>query len=94
MVSGHPPALHDREPAGWHRLQMQVMTHGIVRTEAVWFDFAPDRVHRAGTAGRNFTDRQRIRRKAGSRGRRYRAMPPGERLAVPAAIMADETVAS
>ena len=64
MVSGHPPALHDREPAGWHRLQMQVMTHGIVRTEAVWFDFAPDRVHRAGTAGRNFTDRQRIRRKA------------------------------
>ncbi len=61
MVSGHPSALHDRQPAGWRRLSMQVMTRGIVRTEVVWFDLAPDRLHRA---GRNFTDRQRIRRKA------------------------------
>ncbi len=41
-------------------------------------------------AGRNFTDRRRIKRKAASRARRYRAMPPGERLAVLAAVMAVE----
>ncbi len=41
-------------------------------------------------AGRNFTDRQRIRRNAESWARRYRAMPPGERLAVLAAVMAVE----
>ena len=33
-----------------------------MRTEVVWFNFAPDRVHWASYAGRNFTDRQRIKR--------------------------------
>ena len=37
-----------------------------------------------------YTDRQRVKRKAQSWGRRYRALPPGERLAVLAAIMAAE----
>ena len=91
MVSGHPSALYDAHLAGWRRLQIQVMTHGVVRTEAVWFNFAPHRVHWASAAGMNFTDRQRIKRKAESWGRRYGEMPPGERLAVLAAIMAAET---
>ena len=54
----------------------------------MWFNFAPDRVHWASCAGR-FTDRQRIR-KAANWGRRYKALPAGERLAVLAAIMAVE----
>ncbi|EQD26003.1 phage DNA methylase, partial [mine drainage metagenome] len=41
-------------------------------------------------AGKNFTDRQRIKRKAENWGRRYRALPPGERLAVLSALMAVE----
>ena len=41
-------------------------------------------------AGRNFTDRQRIKRKAESWGRRYAALPVGERLAVLGAMMAVE----
>jgi DNA adenine methylase len=44
----------------------------------------------AGYAGRNFTDRQRIKRKAESWARRYQAMPRGERLAVLAGLMAVE----
>ena len=90
MVSGHPSALYDERLADWRRLEMQVMTQGIVRTEVVWFNFAPDRVHWASCAGRNFTDRQRIKRKAANWGRRYEALPAGERLAVLAAIMAAE----
>ena len=90
MVSGHPSSLYDEALSGWRRLEMQVMTHGVVRTEVVWFNFAPDRMHWAGCAGRNFTDRQRIKRKAANWGRMYRQMPPGERLAVLAAIMAAE----
>ena len=90
MVSGHPSVLHDEHLAGWRRLQVQVMTHGVVRTEAVWFNFVPGRVHWASAAGMNFTDRQRIKRKAENWGRRYGEMPPGERLAVLAAIMAAE----
>ena len=50
-------------------------------TEKVWFNFEPDRVHWASCAGRDFTHRQTVKRKAASWGRRYRAMPPAERLA-------------
>jgi DNA adenine methylase len=66
------------------------MNQAGVRTEKLWFNFVPDRVHWASYAGRNFTDRQRIKRKAGSWGRRYQALPRGERVAVLAAIMAVE----
>ena len=47
-------------------------------------------MHWARYAGSNHTERQRIKRKAQSWGRRYRALPPGERLAVLAAMMAAE----
>ena len=88
MVSGHPSALYDEMLAGWRSLALQVTTQAQVRTEVVWFNFAPDRVHWASYAGRNFTDRQRIKRKAANWGRRYKALPAGERLAVLAAMMA------
>ncbi|AGA34480.1 phage DNA methylase [Thioalkalivibrio nitratireducens DSM 14787] len=60
------------------------------RTEKLWFNFTPDRVHWPRYAGKNFTDRQRIKRKAASWGERYRAMPAAERLAVLSALMAVE----
>jgi len=66
------------------------MNQGSVRTEKVWFNFSPDRVHCACYAGRNYTHRQMIKRKAENWARRYAAMPPAERLAVLAALMAVE----
>ena len=90
MISGYPSALYDEHLAGWRSLSLQVMNQAGVVTEKLWFNFAPDRLHWARFAGRNFTDRQRIKRRAESWGRRYRAMPPAERLAVLAAMMAVE----
>jgi DNA adenine methylase len=66
------------------------MNRGGVRTEKLWFNFTVDRVHWAGYAGKNFTDRQRIKRKSANWARRYQALPPAERLAVLAAMMAVE----
>ncbi|WP_237251768.1 hypothetical protein [Thioalkalivibrio nitratireducens] len=43
-----------------------MMIQGRVRTEKLWFNFTPDRVHWPRYAGKNFTDRQRIKRKAAS----------------------------
>ena len=82
MVSGYRSALYEERLGGWRRVELQVMNHAGVRTECVWMNFAPDRLHWARYAGRNFTDRQRIKRKAQSWGRRYAALPVGERLAV------------
>ena len=90
MVSGYPSALYDRMLADWHSVSLQVMNQAGVVTEKVWCNFAPGKPHWHTSAGKNFTDRQRIKRNAASWARRYRAMPPGERLAVLAAVMAVE----
>ena len=90
MVSGYPSSLYDGRLEGWRSLSLQVANQAGVVTEKVWFNFEPDRVHWASLAGRNFTHRQTVKRKAASWGRRYAAMPPAERLAVLAAMMAVE----
>ena len=90
MVSGHPSALYETMLSDWRRIALQVTTQARVRTEVVWLNFEPGRMHWAGHTGRNATDRQRIKRKAARWAEGYRKMPPGERLAVIAAIMAVE----
>ena len=90
MLSGYPSRLYDELLADWRSLEVQVNNQACVVTEKLWLNFGPGRPHWHACAGRNFTDRQRIRRKAESWARRYRRMPPGERLAVMAAVMAVE----
>lgn len=90
MLSGYPSALYDEMLDGWRSLELQVMNHDGVRTEKLWFNFTVDRVHWAAYAGRNFTHRQQIKRKAANWARRYQALPPAQRLAVLAAMMAVE----
>jgi len=90
MLSGYPSALYEELLPDWRSLELQVMNQAGVRTEKLWFNFEPDRVYWPSYAGKNFTDRQRIKRKAANWGRQYQAMPPAERLAVLSAIMAVE----
>ena len=90
LVSGYPSALYDELLGGWRSLELQVMNQGGVRTEKLWFNFTLDRVYWASYAGKNFTDRQRVKRKAANWGKRYQALPRAERLAVLAAMMAVE----
>ena len=90
IVSGYPSALYEEQLSAWRSMELQVMNQGGVRTEKLWFNFTPDRVHWPSYAGKNFTDRQRIKRKAASWGRRYQELPRAERLAVLSAMMAVE----
>ena len=90
ILSGYPSALYDDLLGQWRTLELQVMNQAGVRTEKLWFNFTPDRVHWPAYAGRNFTHRQSIKRKAHSWGRRYQAMPPAARLAVLSSIRAVE----
>lgn len=97
MLSGYPSDLYDQTLGGWNHLEIQVMNQAGVRTEKVWFNFEIDRYHWATYAGKNYTDRQSIRRKAANWGRMYREMPRHERMAILAAIMEverDESTAS
>lgn len=90
ILSGYPSAVYDEHLGAWQTLELQVMNQAGVRTEKLWFNFTPQRLFWARGAGKNFTDRQRIKRKADNWARRYQAMPPAERLAVLAAVMAVE----
>jgi hypothetical protein len=63
------------------------MNQAGVRTEKLWFNFTPDRVHWARYAGKNFTDQQRIKRKAANWAKRYKNLPRSKRLAVLSSIM-------
>ena len=90
MISGYPSRLYETQLSGWRSVSLQVNNHAAVVTESVWFNFAPDRLHWARFAGRNFTHRQSVKRKAANWARRYAALPPAERLAVMAALMAVE----
>jgi hypothetical protein len=90
ILSGYPSDLYDEQLADWRALEIQVMNQAGVRTEKLWLNFTPDRVFWPSFAGKNFTDRQRIKRKAASWAERYQAMPAPERLAVLSALMAVE----
>jgi len=91
ILSGYPSSLYEELLPQWGTLELQVMNQAGVRTEKLWFNFVPDRVFWAGYAGRNFTHRQAIKRKAANWAKRYQAMPRAERLAVLAAMMGVET---
>lgn len=90
VLSGYPSALYDDMLHDWKTIELQVMSQGGPRTEKIWFNYTVDRLYWATYVGKNFTDRQRIKRKAHTWGKNYKALPRGERLAVMAAIMAAE----
>lgn len=90
MLSGYPSELYDQLLPDWRVLEFQVMTRGGPRTEKLWMSFSSEAAHWSSYAGVNFTDRQRIKRKAARWADNYKALPPGERLAVLAALLAVE----
>ncbi len=87
IISGYPSPLYNQLLSAWNTKQFQAMTRGGVRTEQLWYNFTPSAVHYATYTGKDFTDRQRIKRKALRWGKMFAAMPPGERAAVLAEIM-------
>lgn len=92
IVSGYPSSLYDEALlADWRVLDFQGMTRGGPRTERLWMNYRPGAVHWASFAGNGFAHRQRIKRKAARWRAKFRAMPPAERLAILAALMAEES---
>lgn len=88
ILSGYPSALYDDVLSEWGRIELQAMCRGGVRTEKLWFNYTLDRVHWASYAGKNFTDRQRIKRKAQRWAKNYAVLPQAEQVAILAAMMA------
>lgn len=90
MVSGYPSKLYDDLYAGWRTIEFQAMTRGGVRTEKLWMNYPHSGAHWSTFAGKDHTDRQRIKRKAERWRAKYQACSPEERLAILAALQAPE----
>lgn len=88
MISGYPSALYDELLADWRAIEWQASTRGGIRTEKLWMNYPAGPAHWHSRAGANFRQRLRIKRKAERWAAMYAAMPPGERQAVLAAILA------
>ena len=91
ILSGYPSELYD---ATWRSIELQGMTRGGPRTEKLWFNFELAAAHWATFAGRDRTERQRIKRKAERWRTHYAELPAGERLAVLAAILSEHATST
>jgi DNA adenine methylase len=88
VVSGYPSSLYDELLGDWRRREFQVMTRGGVRTECLWMNYAHTSTRMLSKfVGRDFGDRQRIKRKVERWRRRFAGMPSSERNVVLAALL-------
>lgn len=87
MLSGYPNALYDDTLTEWRSHKFRVMTRGGVRTEKIWMNYEADSAHWSTYAGKNFTERQRIKRKAARWAKNFHALEEGEKIAILAAMM-------
>lgn len=90
MISGYPSKLYDQLLPDWRAIEFQTMTRGGPRTEKLWMNFPAGAVQWATFAGKNHTQRQHVKRQAARWAARYRALSPARRLAILAALLAEE----
>lgn len=82
MLSGYRSPLYDEMLAGWRRIDYRVGTHGGPATESLWCNFEAAERHEYTYLGRDFRERERIKRKVQRWCRRLAGMGELERNAL------------
>jgi 16S rRNA G966 N2-methylase RsmD len=87
MLSGYPSKLYTTTLKRWQLHTYRSTTRGGPRLECLWFNFPPPTLlHDARYAGKDFRDRQRLKRKATRWRRRLASMDPLERQVIAEAL--------
>lgn len=86
ILSGYPSQLYDKQLTGWRSREFQAMTRGGVRTEKIWMNYEKGKAYTHKFAGKDYNDRERIKRKVRRWKAKYSALPPAERLAIMTAL--------
>jgi len=83
MLSGYESKLYSEllDPKKWHKFTFNAMTRAGVRTEALWCNFNPEDYikHDYSYIGKNFRERERIKRKSNRWINNLDKLPPDER---------------
>ena len=84
MISGYPSELYDRQLCGWSIDKYKARTRGgTMADERLWMNYRPPALlHDDQYLGRNFRERERIKRKRGRWTNRFRQLPIQERGAI------------
>ena len=86
ILSGYPSTLYDELLTGWRQKEFQAMTRGGVRTEKIWMNYPEGKAYSHTFAGKDYNDRERIKRKAKRWREKFAALPHAERLAIMTAL--------
>jgi DNA adenine methylase len=84
MISGYDSGLYNSMLPGWRKEERFCVTRsGALAKECIWMNYnEPALLHDCNYAGQNFTDRQRIKRKADRWVKNLMSMPDPERQRV------------
>ncbi len=87
MLSGYQNAIYEHMLRGWRRIEFRAMTRRGVRTESLWLNFQPPAVpFDLRYVGRDFRERERIKRKRDRWYARLAKMNPAERAVIMEAL--------
>jgi hypothetical protein len=88
MLSGYPSEMYDQALQGWRRLSFYTMTRGgSMAQEVLWMNYpTPWELHDYRYLGKNFRERERIKRKIARWKNRLTLMDASERAALMQAI--------
>jgi DNA adenine methylase len=83
MISHYPCDMYDNALSNWRKIEFQSMTRKGLRTEAIYMNYPPPTfLHQYNYLGKDFIDRQRIKRKAQRTIQKLKNLPPHERLKI------------
>jgi site-specific DNA-adenine methylase len=91
LLSGYRNAIYDEwaRERGYQRHDFQAMTRRGLRTESLWMNYVPgSTIADFSYVGSNFRERERIKRKVARWKQRLEQLPPLERAALLAAMLA------
>jgi len=83
LISGYPSDMYEQYLKTWNKYSFVAKTHTGVRTETLWFNYRPPaRLHDVRFLGRNFREREKIRRRLSRLQRRISTLSRCEQHAV------------
>lgn len=82
MISGYPSKLYDDLLADLKTVKFQSMTRGGLRTEQLWWNYDEFDAFTHKFAGRDFTHRQQIKRKAERWAKNFKKLSQAEQMAI------------
>jgi|SRR5712692_3703852 len=82
MISAYPSKLYQQYLPDWHYMEFPGVSHTGKRTESLWLNFIPGALHDYRHLGRDFRERQSIKRMKKRWRTKLELLPPLERRAI------------